>query len=42
MTPAATKSKLDIYSINVTVKVTRSLTLVSFARVSLDEYACQI
>ena len=39
---AATKSKLAIFSIKVTVKVTRLLTLVSFGRVSLVEYACQI
>ena len=34
--------KLPISSIKVTVKVTRSLTLVSFDRVLLVEYACQI
>ena len=33
--------KLTIFSIKVTVKVTRSLTLVSFERVSLFDYACQ-
>ena len=42
MPPAATKSKLAIFSIKVTVKVTRSLTLVSFERVSLVEYDCII
>ena len=30
-----------IFSFNVKVKVTKSLTLVPFARVSLVEYACQ-
>ena len=39
---AATKSNLAILSIKVRVKVTKSLTLVSFERVSLVEYACQI
>ena len=33
--------KLAIFSIKVTVKVTKSSTLVSFERVSLVEYACQ-
>ena len=34
--------KLTIFSIKVTIKVTRSLTLVSFEWVSSVEYACQI
>ena len=34
--------KLAIFSINFTVKVTRSVTLVSFERLSLVEYACQL
>ena len=34
--------KWTIFSIKVTVKVTRSLTLVSLEKVSLVEYACQI
>ena len=34
--------KLVIFSIKVTVKVTRSFTLVSFERVSFVEYAYQI
>ena len=42
MPPAATKSKKAIFSFKVEVKVTRSLTLVSFKRASLVEYACQI
>ena len=42
MPPAATKSKKAIFSTKVKVKVTRSLTLVSFERASLVEYACQI
>ena len=42
MPPAATKSKKAIFSAKVKVKVTRSLTLVSFERASLVEYACQI
>ena len=32
--------KLAIFSIKVTVKVTRSLTLLSFERVSIVDYAC--
>ena len=36
------KSKKAIFSTKVKVKVTRSLTLVSFERASLVEYACQI
>ena len=40
--PAATKSELAIFSIKVTDKITRPLTLVSFERVSLIEYTCQI
>ena len=35
-------TKLAIFSIKVTVKVTKSLTLVSFSGVSLVEYACHI
>ena len=42
MPPAATKSKKLFLASKVKVKVTRSLTLVSFERVSLVEYACQI
>ena len=42
MPPVATKSKKAIFSFKVKVKVTRSLTLVSFERASLVEYACQI
>ena len=33
--------KTGNFRIKVTVKVTRSLTLLSFKRVSLVEYACQ-
>ena len=41
--PSSKKNpKLAIFSIKVTVEVTRSLTLVSFERVSLVEYTCQI
>ena len=36
------KDQIGFFSIKVTVKVTRSLTLVSFERVSLVEYAYQI
>ena len=42
MPPVATKSKKAIFSAKVKVKVTSSLTLVSFERASLVEYACQI
>ena len=42
MPPVGTKSKLAIFSIKIMVKVTRSLILVTFKRVSLVEYACQI
>ena len=42
MPPAVTKSKKAIFSAKVKVKVTRSMTLVSFERASLVEYACQI
>ena len=42
MPPAAAKSKIGYFSIKATMKVTRSLSLVSFERVSLVEYACQI
>ena len=38
----ATKSEKAIFSFKVNVKVTRSLTLASFARASLVDYACQI
>ena len=41
MPPAAIKSKLAIFSMQVSVKVTRSLTLVPFERVSLSEYAAK-
>ena len=40
--PAATKSKKAIFSFKVKVKVTRTLTLLSFERASLVEYTCQI
>ena len=40
--PSATKSKLTILSTKVTVKATRSLTLVSFERVSLVWYVWHI
>ena len=40
--PAATKSKKAIFSTKVKGNVTRSLTLVSFERASLVEYACQL
>ena len=42
MLPVATKSKLAIFSKKVLVKVTRSMTSVSYERVLLVEYACQI
>ena len=42
MPPAATKLKKAKFSFKVKVKITRSLTLVSFERASLVEYACQI
>ena len=42
MPPAATESEKAIFRTKVKVKVTRSLTLVSFERASLVEYACQI
>ena len=42
MPPKATKSKKAIFRAKVKVKVTRSLTLVSFERASLVEYACHI
>ena len=38
----ATKSEKAIFSVKVTVKVTRSLNLVSLGSASLAEYACQI
>ena len=38
--PGGNKSKLTFFSKKVTIKVTRSLTLVSFEKVSLFEYAC--
>ena len=40
--PGGNKVQKAIFSFNVKVKVTRSLTLLSFERVSLVEYACQI
>ena len=40
--PATAKSENNILSVKVKVNVTRSLTLVSFERASLMEYAYQI
>ena len=40
--PDSNKVQRDIFSFKVKVKVTKSLTLVSFKRASLAEYACQI
>ena len=40
--PSGNKVQKAIFSFKVKIKVTRSLTLVSFQRVSLVEYACQI
>ena len=40
--PNGSSMKKAIFSTKVKVKVTRSLTLVSFERASLVEYACQI
>ena len=40
--PGGNKVQKAIFSFKVKVKVTRSLTLVSFERASLVEYACQI
>ena len=40
--PGGNKVQKAIFSAKVKVKVTRSLTLVSFERASLVEYACQI
>ena len=40
--PSGNKVQKAIFSFKVKVKVTRSLTLVSFERASLVEYACQI
>ena len=42
MPPGGNKVEKAIFSFKVKVKVTRSLTLVSFERASLVEYACQI
>ena len=42
MTPAATESEKAVFSTKVKVKVTRSLTFMSFERTSLSEYICQI
>ena len=42
MKQEAPNPKLAIFSIKVTNKVTKSLTLESFERVSLDEYAYQV
>ena len=39
--PGDNKVEKAIFSFKVKVKVTRSLTLVSFERASLVEYACQ-
>ena len=38
--PGSNKVQKAIFSFNVKAKVTRSLTLVSFERASLVEYAC--
>ena len=40
--PGGNKVEKAIFSFKVKVKVTRSLTLMSFERASLVEYACQI
>ena len=40
--PEGNKVQHAIFSFKVKVKVTRSLTVVSFERASLVEYACQI
>ena len=40
--PGGNKVEKAIFSFKVKVEVTRSLTLVSFERASLVEYACQI
>ena len=40
--PGGNKVQRAIFSLKFKVKVTRSLTLVSFERVSLVEYACKI
>ena len=40
--PGGNKVQKAIFSYKIKVKVTRSLTLVSFERASLEEYACQI
>ena len=40
--PCGNKVQKTIFSFKVKVKVTRLLTLVSFERASLVEYACQI
>ena len=40
--PGGNKVEKAIFIFKVKVKVTRSLTLVSFERVSLVVYACQI
>ena len=40
--PGCNKVQKAIFSFKVEIKVTRSLTLVSFERASLVEYACQI
>ena len=42
MPPVATKSRKAIFSTKVKVRVTRSLTSMSFERALLVEYACQI
>ena len=40
--PGGNKVQKAIFNFKVKVKVTRSITLVSFERASLMEYACQI
>ena len=40
--PCDNKIQKAIFSFKIKVKVTRSLTFISFERVSLVEYACQI
>ena len=40
--PGGNKVQKGIFSFKVRVNITRSLTLVSFERLSLVEYACQI
>ena len=40
--PGGNSVQKAIFSLKVKVKITRSLTVVSFERMSLVEYACQI